>query len=195
VTSGHGDWPIDLRGVTESVVTTRGPNGRWNVAALGLHAPDEADAPVRAVTVGNTRTRRNFHREGGGTVQFTRDPVLFVDAALSILEVEDPVLEGADAWVHVDADHVETDETGDATREHWHLHPTATGVACETVPTTNRGYNAVVEATVAASRLDVNAYDSETLRERLAYFETVCRTCGGAREQRAFDRLNDLVEW
>ncbi|MFC6737614.1 DUF447 domain-containing protein, partial [Halolamina salina] len=33
-------WPVPLRGVTESVIATMGPNGLWNLAALGLHAGD-----------------------------------------------------------------------------------------------------------------------------------------------------------
>ena len=53
------DWPVDLRGVTESIVATLGPNDRWNMAALGLHAPDDSGEPVTATTWGNTRTRRN----------------------------------------------------------------------------------------------------------------------------------------
>jgi hypothetical protein len=68
------DWLVELRGVTESIVATLGPNGRWNLAALGLFAGE----PVTSRTWGNTRTRRNFHREGEGYVQFTRDPVDFV---------------------------------------------------------------------------------------------------------------------
>ena len=76
------DWPVDLDGVTESVVATRGPEGAWNFAALGLHAGD----PVTARTWGRTRTRRNFEREGSGIVQFVHDPVVFTECALSVLE-------------------------------------------------------------------------------------------------------------
>ena len=188
------DWPVALRGVTESVVTTLGPNDRWNVAALGLHEPTDPEGPVRAVTFGNTRTRRNFHREGSGYVQFTTDPVLYVDAALSIREQDDPVLDSADAWVRVETEHVDTVESSGTTLEHWHLRPVEAETVREYVPTTNRGYNAVVEATVAASRLAVEEYDTGRLRERLEHLEGVCRTCGGEREQAAFDRLNELVD-
>lgn len=193
--SADAEWPVDVRGITESVVTTLGPNDAWNVAALGLHEPDDAGAPVRAVTYGNTRTRRNFHREGGGYVQFTTDPLLYVDAALGIREQDDPVLESADAWTRVEAEHVDTVESGGATLEHWHLRPVEADVLREYVPTTNRGYNAVVEATVAASRLAIEEYDTGLLRNRLEYLEGVCRTCGGERELAAFDRLNELVDW
>ncbi|WP_435153920.1 DUF447 domain-containing protein [Haladaptatus sp. DFWS20] len=185
------DWPVELRGVTESVVATLGPNELWNVAALGLHA----GTPVTAKTWGNTRTRRNFHRQGGGVVQFTRDPVDFVDATLSIREEAGAVLASADAWVEVEAEHVGTGESGGTNWEQWELTPVDSDIVSECVPTTNRGFSAVVEATVAVSRLDVDAYDTAELRNRLAYFEEVARTCGGKREREAFDRIRELAEW
>ncbi|WP_121821281.1 DUF447 domain-containing protein [Halostella salina] len=185
------DWPVDLDGVTESVVTTLGPNDLWNAAALGLHAGD----PVTATTWGNTRTRRNFDRQGGGYVQFTRDPLLFVEAALSIHETAEPVLDAADAWIEVDADRVDAGEDGGTRWERWELRPVDSGVEREVVPTTNRGYYAVVEATVAASRLDVAAYDTGTLLDRLSYFEGIVETCGGERELAAFERLTELTGW
>jgi len=195
---GEADWPVGLRGVTESVVTTLGPNDRWNVAALGIHASDSSvgdDAATTARTYGRTRTFRNFSERGGGYVQFTRDPVDFVEAALAVREVDDPVLPSADAWARVTVERREATTEGDTQVVTWTLAPVERSVEHETVPTTNRGYYAVVEATVAASRLDVASYDTATLRERLAYFESVVETCGGEREQRAFDRLDDLVDW
>ncbi|WP_227376513.1 DUF447 domain-containing protein [Haladaptatus halobius] len=184
------DWPVELRGVTESVVTTLGPNDLWNAAALGLHAGD----PVTARTWGNTRTRRNFHRTGGGVVQFTRDPVDFVDAALSILEASEPVLDSADAWVEVEVERVDSGESGETRWEEWVLKPADSGIVQEVVPTINRGFAAVVEATVAASRLGVDDYDADELQARLDYFEDVARTCGGERECEAFDRIRDIAE-
>jgi hypothetical protein len=190
---GTADWPVALRGVTESVVATLGPNDRWNVAALGIHAGD----PVTARTYGRTRTRRNFRERGGGYVQFTRDPVDFVEAALGVWERAEPVLSSADAWARVAVERRDATAEGDTRVVTWELAVEEAAVERETVPTTNRGYAAVVEATVAASRLDVDAYDTERLRERLAYFESVIESCGGEREREAFDRLRDLVddEW
>lgn len=188
------DWPVELREITESVVTTLGPNDRWNAAALGLHPPDAAGDPVTARTWGNTRTRRNFHRQGGGHVQFVRDPVTFADAALSIHEVADPVLDAADAWVEVEVERTDAGESGDTRWEEWELTPVASGVEREVVPTINRGFNAVVEATVAASRLNVDAYDDADLRRRLDYFEEVARACGDDRVREAFDRIDEYVD-
>jgi len=190
------EWPVALSGVSETVVTTLGPNERWNVAALGVHAPD-GDGPATATTWGRTRTWRNFRERGGGYVQFTRDPVDFAEAALSVREEDVPVLDSVDAWVEVDVERRDSGSKGDTQWVEWALHPVDSAVTRRVVPTTNRGHAAVVEATVAASRLDVPSYDSETLLDRLAYFESVVETAGGERERAAFERVRDLIdaEW
>jgi len=187
------EWPVELRGVTETVVTTRGPDGAWNAAALGVHAPT-ASAPATARTWGATRTRLNFAERGGGYVQFTRDPVLFVDAALGIREQPEPTLDSADAWVEVTVERREHGCDEGTEWIEWALSPVDVGVRRETVPTFNRGYAAVIEATVAASRLDVDAFETETLRDRIDYFDSVVRRCGGPAERRAFDRLRSYID-
>jgi len=195
--SADAEWPVALRGVTESVVTTEGPNGRWNVAALGLHAGDVSggsDRQVTARTYGRTRTWRNFRERGEGYVQFTRDPVDFVEAALAVREEDHPLLASADAWVQVAVTEVSEREEAGTSVVSWALDPVETGVERETVPTTNRGFGAVVELTVAASRLGVDAYDQQELRERLAYFADVVETCGGPREHAALARARELVD-
>ncbi|MBP1921867.1 hypothetical protein J2751_000864 [Halorubrum alkaliphilum] len=196
------DWPVELRGVTESVVATLGPNDRWNMAALGLHVPDgndegviEADGRVTARTYGRTRTWRNFTERGGGVVQFTVDPREFVDAALTVREESEPVLPNADAWVEVEAEQVGAEETGDVTVRTWALTPVDCAVRSERVPTVNRGFGAVVDATVAASRLDVPAYDTPELLDRLRYFADVVDRCGGPAEREAFARIDEATGW
>lgn len=179
------EWPVTLDGVTESVVATLGPNGLWNLAALGLFDTE----PVTARTWGGTRTRRNFEERGEGYVQFTRDPVDFVEAACTIREAETPILDSASAWARVSVEATETGETDGTEWVEWTLRPTDAAVERCVVPTTNRGYNAVIEATVAASRIGVQGYDDATLHERIDYFETVAKRCGGDRERTAFERL------
>lgn len=185
------DWPVSLRGVTESVVTTLGPNGLWNAAALGVHAGD----PVTARTYGNTRTCRNFERQGGGVVQFVADPRDFVDAALSIREEDSPVLDTADAWVEVDVVQAGSHEEAGTTVREWKLHPIRDAVVRERPMTTNRAYGAVVEATVAASRLDTPGHDDEELLDRLTFFADVVERCGGRREQTAMARVAEDTDW
>jgi len=194
------EWPLPLRGVTESVVVTLGPNDLWNLAALGLHAPagpeePTPEDPVTATTWGNTRTRRNFHRRGGGVIQFVSDPRTFVDAALTIREVEEPVLPDAHAWVEVRAERVDAGEDGGTRWEEWRLHPVAAAVPEPVVPRINRGFAAVIEATVAASRLDVPAYDTDDLLARLRWLAAVVDRCGGCPEREAFATLDTETEW
>ena len=221
------DWPVSLRGVTESVVTTLGPNDRWNCAALGLHAGRDGDEnaarngdaaaeadrtptgdahegpgtddgagpdrPATARTWGRTRTRRNFRERGAGYVQFVNDPVMFTEAALSIREESSPVLDAAAAWVRVDVAEIDTGEDGGTEWVEWALFPRESMVRDRVVPTIHRGHGAVIEATVAASRLDVAAYDTDALCDRLSYLEGVVERCGGSREREAFRRLVEIV--
>ena len=186
----NGDWPVELRGITESVVTTQGPDGSYNVAALGLSAGD----PITATTWGQTRTRRNFERVGEAHVQFTRDPVDFVEAALTVREIEEPILSSADAWARVAVEEIDAGTEDGTEWVEWTLEPVESAVERETVPVTNRGYAAVIEATVAASRLGVPAYDDDRLAARLAYFADVIERCGGEREQVAWQRLETAVD-
>lgn len=186
-------WPVELRGITESVVTTLGPNGLWNVAALGLSAPDSPQEGVTAQTWGRTRTWRNFDERGEGYVQFTRDPELFVDAALTVHEVGEPVLESADAWVQVRVERRDSGTENGTRWVEWALDPLDQAVEREVVPAFNRGYAAVIEGTVHASRLDVEAYETERLRERIEHCRSVVDRCGGDAENRAFAALERAV--
>ncbi|MFC7227373.1 DUF447 family protein [Salinirubellus salinus] len=199
---GAEGWPdaVRLRGVTESVVTTLGPNERWNLAALGLRAPalDEVGGDrVTARTWGRTRTWRNFDERGEGVVQFVADPRTFVDAALSVREQDDPVIDEAAAWVRVDVTEHRSGEEGDTQWVDWALAPTESVVRERTVPTFNRGYGAVVEATVAVSRLDVPGYDRTALLERLRWLESVVARAGGPAEREAYARVREYAdaEW
>jgi hypothetical protein len=184
-------WPVPLRGVTESVIATKGPNGLWNLAALGLHAGD----PVTARTYGNTRTRRNLERRGGGVVQFVADPRTFVDAALSIREGSESVLPSAGAWVEVDATRLGSREEAGTTIREWELTPGESEVVREGATTINRGFGAVIEATVAASRLGVSGFDDDELRARLDHLADVVERCGGGREREAIDRIATHADW
>jgi hypothetical protein len=195
--TGEESWPITLEGITESIVATRGENGRWNVAALGLHA----EWPVRARTWGKTRTRRNFERfvetelygQDALVVQFTSDPVAFVRAALDVWERDEPILESADAWVSVGVERVTAGQAEETEWVDWHLRPGPWAVRERRVPTVNRGFAAVVEATVAASRLDVPSYDETDLRDRIETLSDVATRCGGDREQLAIEMLQNLI--
>lgn len=187
-------WPVALGGVTETVAATLGPNGRWNLAALGVYAPDEGGRAT-AKTWGRTRTWRNFRERGGGVVTFVADPRDFVDAALSVREAPGAVLDSADAWAEVSVEaRGEENRNGTTVRE-WALTPVAAAVRRRRPRTISRAFGAVVDATVAASRLGVPDADDETLRRRLRYFADVVERAGGPAEREAFGRIDEYVGW
>jgi len=55
----------------------------------------------------------------------------------------------------------------------------------------NRGFNAVIEATVEATRYVV-LKDKKYL-DHIEYYDTIVRKCGGSREKDAMKLLFDLV--
>ena len=48
---------------------------------------------------------------------------------------------------------------------------------------------------MAASRLDVPAYDTAELLDRLQYFADVVDRCGDPAEREAFARIDEATEW
>lgn len=197
-------WPARIAGGTETVVATKGPNDRWNQAALGIVPAwaNESDAlakgsaaPVTAHSYGRTRTRRNLAAGREAIVQFTRDSLDFVEAALGVFETDAPILVSADAWTRVSATQ-ERLRDGEGTEiVEWSLHPVESGVRERVVPTTNRGRAAVIEATVPASRLAVEGYDEAELLQRLSWLADVVETAGDERSEAAFERIDEQVGW
>lgn len=196
-------WPASLAGVTETVIATRGPNGRWNQAALGITPPADgqseiergSDRPAAARTFGNTRTRRNLAAGREAYVQFTRDPVDFVEAALAVYETDEPILASADAWVRIEATARSRGEDRSTEVVEWSLGPIESGIRERTVPTENRGRAAAIEATVPASRLDVEGYDETGLLQRLEWLADVVEAAGDDRARVAFERIDERVGW
>lgn len=181
---------VHFDGIVETIVTTPQTERAWNVAALGVWSPDDGE-PLRARTWGNTRTRRNFERTGTGVLHLTDDPVAFARAALEVWERPSPTIESAAATTRVAATRVE--EGTDWVE--WELASAPWEVTDRSVPTPNRGFGAVVEMTVAASRLDVPGYDEDCLQRRLSYFHGVAERCGGPAVQEACERIVAATDW
>jgi hypothetical protein len=205
-------WPARIEGVIETVIATNGPNGRWNQAALGISPGDDRSrieagqaTPATARTYGRTRTRRNLAAGRQAYVQFTRDPVDFVEAALSVFETDAPILASADAWTEVRAERTDRSEEHGTEVLSWSVAPIAAAVRQPTgvpagdrsgsVPTINRGRSAAIEATVPASRLDVEGYDGGDLLQRLSWLEEVVEAAGDERARVAFRRIDEHVGW
>jgi hypothetical protein len=185
-------WPGGITGITETVITTRGPNGRWNAAALGLH---RHDAGVTAQTYGRTRTWRNLRADGRGVINLITDPLQFVRAALSVYEPPAPVLPKTAAVVEVTATAGREwmEEATQMTR--WELEPVWVSVRRWRLPTYRRGRIAVIDATVAASRLDVPGEDAAALCDELQRCAEIVERTGSRADRAAFAEIDALSGW
>ncbi len=123
-------------------------------------------------------------------VNFTRDPVVYVESALDDADgrVVDGRLEGADAWIRCSAERDGVERDGDVQR--WRLREEDTAVETRRVFAVNRGFNAVVEAAVDATRLEFRP----ELRERVERNVEVALKCGGPREEEAVEFLREHVD-
>ncbi len=190
-------WPRAFDGIIESVIATEEPDGQWNLAALGLHAPEDHQPsdPLSARTWGNTRTRGNLDRGSAAHVQLVDDPVDFVSAALDRWEREEPVLPSAAASTTITAQRRESGTERGVSWVDWELRPQRSRIYRQVVPALSRGSVAVVEMTIAASRLGVPGYDADVLFDRLDEYARIALRCGGSRERRAVRRVADVSDW
>jgi uncharacterized protein len=167
----------DDRPLIETVVTTTGPDGVVNCAAMGVRWGEEE---LMFWPFDATRTLRNLRVRGEAVVHLTDDVLLFVEAALGR---PSPSMRPADAiagWVINDAsawrEVVVTDiaPAGDGmARSRVRARVVASGDGTQPPPGLCRARHAAVEASIAASRL---------------------RWLGAERVQSELDRLQDLVD-
>jgi hypothetical protein len=220
--SGGGDWPLPVDGVTEAVVATPTPADDWAIAALGLHPGDPVTARTWGATRTRRNLDRLVERaasadggdrdrmpapdtfapgprtadgaDPGAVVQFLTDPVAFVRASLGRWTAAEPVVDAATAWVAVGVERVAMGTEDGTEWVDWALHPGPSVVLERGVPVLRRGTAAVVEATVAASRLGVPGEPDEVLRARLDQHAAVVRRTGSGRDRVAMERLAELVD-
>jgi hypothetical protein len=220
--SGGGDWPLPVDGVTEAVVATPTPDDDWALAALGLHPGEPVTARTWGATRTRRNLDRLIDEatsgDGAGrdrmpapdafepgpwtadgadpaaVVQFVTDPVAFVRASLGRWTADEPVADVATAWVAVGVELVATGTEDGTEWVDWALHPGPSTILERRVPILRRGTAAVVEATVAASRLGVPGEPDEVLRERLDRQAAIVRRTGSERDRAAMGRLADLAD-
>ena len=188
-------WPFDVDGVVEAVIATEQPAGGWNMAALGIRGDRSTDRANRARTWGQTRTRNNFERTGEGVVQLLTDPRLFTRAALDRWVRDDRIHPEASAWVEVAVEREASGSQGGTEWIDWRLKALDGARERLSVLAPTRGFPAIIELTIAASRLGIPEYEDDGLRDRMDYFATVAETCGGGPEREALETIERLSDW
>ena len=177
---------LDAR-ITETVATTHDAEGEPNAAPMGVLSEDgETYARLweGSTTLGNVRATNEV------VVNFTRDPVVYVESALGDGAgfVADGRLRDADGWVECDAERVDGCEDDEVTR--WNLVERERRIESHVVPTHSRGFASVIEATVHATRLGFKP----ELRDLYEHHVDVAERCGGEREREAVERLCGYVD-
>ncbi len=121
------------------------------------------------------------------------DPVLFVKASLSDIEAERfefvdgfPVLQDALGWIVFDCKCKKGKNISLV-----ELSPLRGKVNCRKIKPVNRGFNAVIEASIHATRYVI--LKEPKYLDCIKYHNTIVKKCGGEREKEAMRLLYELI--
>ena len=156
---------------------------------MGLHS----EGGKLFVRIFNSNTLTNILANPEAAANIVDDPALLVKSALSDVEPERfkfidgfPVLKQALGWVIFDCacrkgENISVVE----------LFPFRGKINRRVIKPVNRGFNAVIEAAIHASRY-VGLKEEEYLRQ-IEYCNTIVQKCGGAREKEAMRLMYELI--
>jgi len=171
------------------IFTTISPDGVPNAAPIGLHMKDGRFF----ARIYNSKTLDNILGKKAAAANIVDDPVLFVQSALSDIQPDNfdldgvfPVLKDALGWIIFDCK-CRKGETISVVE----LSPVGSKIKRRQIKPINRGFNAVIEATVEATRYVV-LKDKKYL-DRIEYYDNIVQKCGGTREKVAMKLLFELV--
>lgn len=176
-------------GISEVILSTLSVDCVPNAAPMGLH---RKDGRLFAM-IYNSTTLRNILVNPGAAANIVDDPVLFVKSALSDVGVEKfeaingfPVLKNSLGWVIFDCT---CNKGGNISVVE--MTPVKGKIYRKVIKPVNRGFNAVIEASIHATRY-VGRKGQEYLRQ-IEYCNTIVKKCGGAREKEAMRLLYELI--
>lgn len=200
--SGNEFSTVDLssfgirEGISETIVST------------GIESPNAA--PIGIIVKGGkpfvrlfkgSHTWANVFKEKHLAANIVYDPLLFVRSTFFDLEPSEfyyvparglsfPILKKASAWVVFECINIKnTDQALVAD-----LIPIEAGfneANRKDLPVPNRGFNAVLEATVHATRYQLSG--DEKYLEFIRHYETLASKCGGENEKKAMKLLYEVL--
>ncbi len=177
-------------GISEVIATTQGEVA--NAAPMGI--VNRGSPYIKMYT--GSHTFRNVKRNGRLAANLVSDPQLYVKAAFDDLEPfyfyyddDMPVLKAAYAWVEYACSvYSESPQKQIAIVR---LRAVRSKVLDRPIVPINRGFNAVIEATVHATRY--HALQEARYLKLIDYCGTVVKRCGGRDEVQAFKLLKTYV--
>ncbi len=157
---------------------------------MGLHRKGEKFF----VRIYNSKTLENILNKPVVAANIMEDPVLFVQSALSDIEPEKfefmegfPVLKEASGWILFDCRCKKGEKISFV-----ELSPIKGKIINKKLQPINRGFNAVIEASIHATRYVVLKEQKQL--ECIGYYDTIVKKCGGAREKEAMKLLYELIK-
>ena len=176
-------------GISEVIVTTLSKDGVPNAAPIGLHCKDGR----LYLRLFNSKTLDNILARPVACANIVNEPVLFVRSALSDIEAEEleliggfPVLKGALAWIRFDCKCRKVGKISVV-----ELTPVSGAIVRKTIKPVNRGFNAVIEASVDATRYVI--FKEQKYLDSIGDYDKLVKKCGGAREKEAMRMLYELI--
>ena len=174
-------------GINEIIAVTKD-----NAAPIGIILRD-GQCPKMILFKGS-KTEENIRKYGWVTANFVSQASLYARFAFHDAETDELTAEGdmqrlrdADAWIGFTAEVVhETEQTYLVD-----LTPVSETVIHPGIRRVNRGFDAVIDATVHATRYVFN--HSEELRQHILYDFELIRKCGGEDELAAKQILEEAV--
>jgi len=174
-------------GVTEVVVTTVSLNGVPNAAPMGIVRHGDR---IFIRMYRDTTTFRNIAETGYMIANITTDASVFVISAFKELTPEyfqfeegiiPPRLKEVSGYIFFKC------QVDDVVL----LEPVSYKVAKCSLPTFNRGFAAVLEATIVGTRLHL--YKGDEGKKKIREFETVVKKCGSIRDIEAMKKLKEIL--
>uniref|UniRef100_A0A7C3VMN6 DUF447 family protein n=1 Tax=Archaeoglobus fulgidus TaxID=2234 RepID=A0A7C3VMN6_ARCFL len=178
-------------GINEIIAITENEDGSWNTAPIGIIVENSASTTAMARLYRN-RTRANLERKGVLFANVIDDPIIFAISSFGNLDedyffsLDPPILKGSMAWCRFKAKM----KNGTAI-----LKLAGGDVIGGKVRAVNRGFNAVIEALVHATRY-LAIRDEEKRRElleKIYYYRELAEKCGSEREKRAFEIIMEKI--
>ncbi len=177
-------------GINEIIAVTINEDGTLNAAPIGIIVKSADDVKARA-RIFPSHTRKNIERGSDLFANIVNDPVIFAISAFEDLNEEyfsslyPPVLSSALAWCKFKPQVV-----GNIIE----LTLVNGEVLGSSLRTVNRGFSAVIEALVHATRYIIcEGEKKEELRRKIEYYYKLCQRCGSKREKEAFKIILEKI--
>lgn len=161
-----------------------------NAAPMGLHRENSR----LFARIYESKTLENILGRPMAAANIADDPTIFVQASLSDIEPERfeffegfPVLKEAMGWLVFDCRCKKGEKISVV-----ELSPINGKINTRKIHPVNRGLNAVIEASIHATRYVI--LKERKYLDRIGYYNTIVQKCGGAREKEAMRLLYSLIE-